>query len=289
MSPNAVSVVIPTYKIIIVDDGSTDETGDLLRPLRDRIGYVALPRGGAGRARNHGIRLRHPLIAFLNSDDEWIPRCIEAKRRLMDARPEIAFCCIEFAARAQDGSTVDNSLRYRHEGPLRGDQIPGAGVNLSSLIQLPTGVQDKPVHVGNLYVFEIAASYVFTGNALHLADGLPIYEDWECDGRLGQRASCASPASETDWQHGHSGPRLTGTAAVDAGLARIAVLERSGAPIPAISRRRRGSSALFAPGSKTSRYSRYSSEDFGRRQCPGRCGRTFRTTWGSTVLRRARQ
>jgi hypothetical protein len=109
-------------------------------------------------------------------------------------------------------------------------------VTLASLIQLPPDVRGKLVHVGNLYVFEMAALYVFTttpvvrkqavGDALHFAEDLPTYEDWECYGRLAQRGLCASLASETAWRHGHSGPRLTGTAVVDAGLARMAVLER---------------------------------------------------------------
>jgi hypothetical protein len=176
------------------------------------------------------------LIAFLDSDDEWIAGGLEAKRRLMDARPDVAFCCSDFAGRAQDGSIVHNSLSYWHEGPLLWNEILGEGVALSSLIQLPPEMQDWPVHIGNLYAFEMATNYVFTttllvrkdavGDALHFAEDLPTYEDWECYGRLAKRGSCAYLASETAWQHGHSGPRLTGTAFVDARMARIAVLER---------------------------------------------------------------
>ncbi|MBV8859321.1 MAG: glycosyltransferase [Acidobacteria bacterium] len=92
-----VSVVIPTYnrarllgrairsvlaqsycdfEVIVVDDGSTDETAGVVESFGDRrVRYVALARnGGAGAARNAGIRLaRGKFLAFQDSDDEWLP------------------------------------------------------------------------------------------------------------------------------------------------------------------------------------------------------------------------
>jgi len=98
----------------------------------------------------------------------------------------------------QDGSIVYNSLRYWHEGPLRWDEILGAEVTLSSLIQ-----------------FEMAANSIFTAtllmrkqavaDALHFVEGLPTYEDRECDGQLAQRGLCAYLASGTAGLAAHAG------------------------------------------------------------------------------------
>jgi glycosyltransferase involved in cell wall biosynthesis len=73
------SVLRQTYKnfeLIVVDDGSTDQTADRIQRLRDpRIRYIAhTKRKGANAARNSGIRAaRAPYIAFQDSDDEWMP------------------------------------------------------------------------------------------------------------------------------------------------------------------------------------------------------------------------
>ena len=62
------------YELIVVDDGSSDDTRDRLRPYMNRIHYAYQNNGGASAAQNAGIRVaRGKWIAILGSDDVWRP------------------------------------------------------------------------------------------------------------------------------------------------------------------------------------------------------------------------
>jgi glycosyltransferase involved in cell wall biosynthesis len=98
MSPK-VSVVIPTfnrgdlvvravetvlaqtykdYELIVVDDGSTDDTGKKLLPYMDRLRYAYQENRGASAAQNRGIELaRGQWVSILASDDLWLPTKLE--------------------------------------------------------------------------------------------------------------------------------------------------------------------------------------------------------------------
>lgn len=77
------SVLQQTYRdfeIIVVDDGSTDDTCDVLQPYVSKgiISLISQKNKGAGAARNAGIRAaRGEYIAFLDSDDLWLPNKLE--------------------------------------------------------------------------------------------------------------------------------------------------------------------------------------------------------------------
>jgi len=132
MNPE-VSVIIPTYnrramvheavasvrtqrgasfELIVIDDGSTDETSESLAHLNDvRIERVA--HGGPAAARNHGVAIaRAPLIAFLDSDDLWMPDKLQRQLAFMRAHPD---CAIAQTGEIwiRDGRRVNPGHRHR--------------------------------------------------------------------------------------------------------------------------------------------------------------------------------
>lgn len=85
------SVLAQTYKdyeIIVVDDGSTDNTKDVLQPYMDQIRYIYQENTGVSAARNTCISAaKGEWVAFLDSDDEWLPdklcrhiKCLEENK-----------------------------------------------------------------------------------------------------------------------------------------------------------------------------------------------------------------
>jgi len=86
------SVLNQTYKnieIIVVDDGSTDNTRQLLIPYQDRIRYIHKKNGGACSARNMGIGLAEgEYIGLLDCDDLYLPEKIELSVNLLEEHPD---------------------------------------------------------------------------------------------------------------------------------------------------------------------------------------------------------
>ncbi len=78
------------FELIVVDDGSTDETGSIREIYKDRLHYIYQENRGASAARNRGTAdAGGDLISFLDSDDLWLPGKIEVQKALMEKNPEI--------------------------------------------------------------------------------------------------------------------------------------------------------------------------------------------------------
>jgi glycosyltransferase involved in cell wall biosynthesis len=112
-----VSVIIPTYnraktieravnsvlaqtwkklEVIVVDDGSTDRTDDILTAYGNKIRVIHQQNGGVSAARNTGIRnATGEIISFLDSDDEWLPEKTERQVKMLQlTKSSGVVCCI---------------------------------------------------------------------------------------------------------------------------------------------------------------------------------------------------
>jgi glycosyltransferase involved in cell wall biosynthesis len=80
-------------EILVVDDGSTDDTARFVSEAYPEARLLRQENRGVSAARNAGIRASEgELVAFLDSDDEWLPRKLERQLEAMEASPDTLLC-----------------------------------------------------------------------------------------------------------------------------------------------------------------------------------------------------
>jgi GT2 family glycosyltransferase len=125
--PGAIASVLgqtyPRIELIIVDDGSTDETPEVLHQYGDRIKVLRQANAGPAIARNRGIALaKGEIISFLDSDDQWLPTKLERQVESLQAvGPEVGCCLCNCSVRFANGRTrstfaIADTMPDRHTG-----------------------------------------------------------------------------------------------------------------------------------------------------------------------------
>jgi len=142
-----ISVVIPAYnaqhslratldslfaqtwsdlEIIVVDDGSTDHTADLLASYGTRVRTIRQPNGGLASARRTGVAAaRGTWIALMDADDLCRPERLAVQVRVMQQWPDVALCCSDFDAFDEQGKVSPTHAHHYY----------------ASIAQAPNGLQ----------------------------------------------------------------------------------------------------------------------------------------------------
>lgn len=110
-----VKEVIEEIELIVVDDGSTDGTRELVTGQFPTVKYCYQDNQGVSAARNLGIRsAQHEWIAFLDSDDEWLPdKLVDQRNILIDS--EFKVCHTE-EVWIRNGVRVNQMLKHKKQG-----------------------------------------------------------------------------------------------------------------------------------------------------------------------------
>ncbi len=119
------SVLAQTYKdweLIIIDDGSTDNTKEVVEPyLKDkRIKYVWKENGGVSSARNKGLDMATgEFVAFLDSDDFYMPEKLEKSLEVFDRYPDVILVAHNVVNFFDENSSFEEILkRKEYSQPL---------------------------------------------------------------------------------------------------------------------------------------------------------------------------
>ncbi|HEY8598836.1 MAG TPA: glycosyltransferase family A protein [Thermomicrobiales bacterium] len=217
---SALAACAPGDEIVVVDDGSTDDTQAAIAPYRTRIRYLLLPHGGMAATRNAGMAAaRHDLVAFLDSDDEFMPDKLTLQRAVLAQSPDVVMVLSDFAHRSASGG-----IRHRELANWTGDrrgwgEILGGGVPFTDYAALPAGRPACQVYIGDLYPLLVARSYAAplvavvrrdrVGPGPWFPEDLSFHCDWEALARFARCGPVAFLDCETAWNWGHDGPRMT--------------------------------------------------------------------------------
>lgn len=155
------SVLAQTYpqiEIIVIDDGSIDETASIARTYP--VIYLYQVNSGISAARNAGIRQsRGKYVQFLDHDDRLLPEAIETGARLLEAHPECAMTVGEHRYIGPDGSVLGRSNKCAagrdHYRMLLGQNFiesPSSALHRHSTFSV-TGIFDETMKVSEDYEF----------------------------------------------------------------------------------------------------------------------------------------
>lgn len=104
-----------SLEILVVDDGSTEDVEGAVAGLGSVVRYLRTDHGGAAHARNAGMRAaRGAYVAFLDSDDLYLPGKLALQVAFMEAHPEIGLVSTEVTAFDEKGVIEERHLRSYH-------------------------------------------------------------------------------------------------------------------------------------------------------------------------------
>lgn len=242
-----VSVIIPTYnrshfigeainsvlaqdikdcniEIIVVDDGSTDNTREVVKEFGNKVRYIFQENQGAGAARNRGIEEANgEWISFLDSDDRWLPYKLSLQFKVLEAFPNYKAVHSNFYTFSENKIIIEKGLDFWVSTFTHSNQIDWAEAYSKKYKSTDFNIYNKgasfDIYTGNLFRAQLRAPYASCWTLLvhkdclnpdiKFAEGYPTWEDYWFFCKLTEKHDIIFMDIATAENRGHDGPRLT--------------------------------------------------------------------------------
>ncbi|MEZ5550300.1 MAG: glycosyltransferase family A protein [Pseudomonadales bacterium] len=221
-------------EIIVVDDGSTDDTSDLIAQFGDAVTYLKQTNAGVNAARNLGIaRSSGHLVAFLDDDDVWLPYKSAVQIEALSRFPEAGFVFSDFFVWRGE---------KRSSGGLRGWQEAEWGMD-TILAESPRveyldagGERSVASYLCDIYGLSLVQPVVLPSTAICRREALQrvgpfpeftsICGDWQFFAEMSRTCGAVYVDLETALNRSHDNVRLTRTDAAIRIRERLDMIER---------------------------------------------------------------
>lgn len=211
-------------EVLVIDDGSTDNTEEVLKGYEDRIRYIHQANSGAGVARNRGIReARGEWISFLDSDDRWLPFKLSLQMAILEKIPECRILYSNFLIFEDDHIILEKGVDYWAESHHLSKFKEWKEMFSSRFDSRDIGITHNGksfhVHNGNIFgglIFQpcipcwtsIISRQCITDH-IEFAEDFPTWEDVWFFCQLAEKYEIFFMDVVTAENRGHTGPRLT--------------------------------------------------------------------------------
>lgn len=183
---SALSQTYQDIEVIVVDDGSTDNTRQILEPFGRKVRYLPLEHSGLPAVpRNAALHMaRGEYVAFLDSDDEWLPEKLEQQIAVLEENSEVGLVCSN--ALVAKGNVFPHHLYHNVDYAttqwtlaelLRTNVVITSTVVLRHKIMVSTGVFSEDPMLQAIEDYDLWLRVAAVAKVVYIPEPLAVYRD----------------------------------------------------------------------------------------------------------------